>query len=87
MAAVEIKGGIDTAAVLERFGATLKSLIRAKEANPESKTILILPGVSITERVTKALNENQKIVNYWFILEELIEREEKKEELFTLLAI
>lgn len=87
IAAVEIKGGIDTAAVLERFGATLKSLIRAKEANPESITILILPGVSVTPRAREALNANRNVVNYWFILEEVINQEEQKEELFRLLAI
>ncbi|GET44100.1 XcyI family restriction endonuclease [Microseira wollei] len=87
IAAVEIKGGIDTAAVLERFGATLKSLIRAKEANPESITILILPGVSVTTRAREALNANRNVVNYWFILEEVINQEDKKEELFRLLAI
>lgn len=65
IAAVEIKGGIDTAAVIERFGATLKSLIRAKEANPESITILILPGVSVTTRAREALNANRNVVNYW----------------------
>lgn len=32
--AVEIKGGIDPAGVLERFGAALKSLRRAKQENP-----------------------------------------------------
>jgi hypothetical protein len=47
-AAVEIKGGIDTAGVLERVGAAIKSLRRAKEENPQSTTILILQGVSIT---------------------------------------
>ncbi len=40
--AVEIKGGIDSAAVLERVGAAIKSLKRAKEENPESITILIM---------------------------------------------
>ena len=38
---VEIKGGIDPARVLERFGAALKSLRRAKQENPNSITILI----------------------------------------------
>jgi len=47
-AAVEIKGGIDTAGVLERVGAAIKSLRRAKEENSLSTTILILQGVSIT---------------------------------------
>jgi XcyI restriction endonuclease len=87
LVAVEIKGGIDTAGVLERFGATLKSLIRAKEANSESTTILILPGVSVTTRAISALNASQNVVNYWFILEELVEENSKKQELFELLAI
>lgn len=87
IAAVEIKGGIDTAAVLERFGATLKSLIRAKEANPESITILILPGVSVTPRARESLNANRNVVNYWLILEEVINQEDQKEELFRLLGI
>jgi len=87
LVAIEIKGGIDTAGVLERFGATLKSLIRAKESNQEAITILIVPGVSVTPTAREALNANQNLVNYWLILEEVIEQEEKKEELFRLLDI
>ncbi len=52
-----------------------------------STTILILPGVSVTTRAISALNTAQNIVNYWFILEELVEEDNKKEELFRLLAI
>ena len=39
---VEIKGGIDPAGVLERFGAALKSLRRAKQENSKSVTTLIM---------------------------------------------
>ena len=38
LAAVEIKGGIDTAGVLERVGAAIKSLSRAKNENPRVTT-------------------------------------------------
>jgi hypothetical protein len=48
IAAVEIKGGIDKAGVLERVGAAIKSLSRSKEENLASVTILILPEVSMT---------------------------------------
>ncbi len=42
-AAVEVKGGIDPAGVLERLGAALKSLRRAREQNPTAVTILDCP--------------------------------------------
>lgn len=87
MVAVEIKGGIDTAGVLERIGAAIKSLSRAKEANPNSTTILILQGVSVTPQARGDLKTNQQAVNYWFTIEEVLDDEEKKEEFFRLLAI
>jgi len=87
VAAVEIKGGIDTAGVLERVGAAIKSLSRAKETNPESTTILILQGVSVTQQAREDLKTNQSAVNYWLTVEEVLEEEEKKEELFRLLVV
>lgn len=60
LAAVEIKGGIDTAGVLERVGAAIKSLRRAREENPRSTTILILQGVSITQRAKHDLEINRE---------------------------
>lgn len=45
MVAVEIKGGIDKARVLEQVGAAIKSLNRAKEENSNATTILILQEV------------------------------------------
>lgn len=87
LAAVEIKGGIDTAGVLERVGAAIKSLRRAREENPQSTTILILQGVSITQRAKRDLEINREVVNYWFTIEDVLESESKREEIFGLLGI
>src|SRR5260370_798078 len=48
--AVEVKGGIDKAGVLERVGAALKSLSRARQENPDAVTILIVQGVSVSQQ-------------------------------------
>jgi hypothetical protein len=86
-AAVEIKGGIDTAGVLERVGAAIKSLRRAKEENRRSTTILILQGVSITEKARRDLEINRDAVNRWFVVEDVLENESKREEVLGLLRI
>lgn len=85
--AIEIKGGIDTAGVLERIGAAIKSLRRAKEDNSKAVTILILQGVSITATARKDLELSRDFVNHWFTVEEILEDDEKREELFKLLGI
>jgi hypothetical protein len=87
IAAVEIKGGIDKAGVLERVGAAIKSLSRAKEENPASVTILILQEVSMTPQSIIDLQTNKAAVNYWFTLEDILEDEDKQNELFQLLGI
>jgi len=87
LAAVEIKGGIDKAGVLERVGAALKSLSRIKEIAPEAVTILILQEPSVTQKSEEDLRTNQSTVNYWFTYEEISGSEEKRRELFELLAI
>jgi hypothetical protein len=83
--AIEIKGGIDTAGVLERVGAAIKSLRRARDINPQSTTILILQGLSITPTARHDLEINRDAVNYWFTIEEILESENTREELFGLL--
>ncbi len=85
LAAVEIKGGIDAAGVLERIGAALKSLSRAKEASRQSVTVLLLQGVSLTERAVDDLKANRRVVNRWFKVEDVIGDEVVREELFSLL--
>lgn len=86
-AAIEIKGGIDTAGVLERIGAAMKSLSRTKQENPDAITILILQGVSVTQRARRDLQTNKRTVNYWFQVEEILEDERTREKLFNLLGI
>ncbi|MGD1703793.1 XcyI family restriction endonuclease [Dapis sp. BLCC M229] len=87
IAAVEIKGGIDRAGILERIGAAIKSLSRAKTINSESITVLILQGVSITQQAIDDLNNHQLIVNHWFTVEEVLENNQKQKQLFAILDI
>ena len=86
IAAIEIKGGIDPAGVLERVGAAIKSLRRAKEENPGSATVLILQGISLTDQAKRDLETNKQAVNYWFTIEELLTKD-KREEVFIILNI
>ena len=85
--AVEVKGGIDQAGVLERVGAAIKSLNRAKEENLNAVTILILPEVSVTPQAIVDLQTNRQAVNYWFTVEEILENDARRDEIFHLLAI
>jgi hypothetical protein len=85
--AVEVKGGIDQAGVLERIGASLKSLRRTRQENPDSLTILIIQDVSITARARQDLSINTDIVTLIFSVQEVIEDEERRERFFTALKI
>ena len=84
--AIEIKGGIDPAGVLERLGATLKSLSRTKRENPRSTTILIIPNVAMTNTFKKEVKKSGD-VDYYFANEELATPTTKREEFFQLLGI
>ncbi|MBZ0300305.1 MAG: XcyI family restriction endonuclease [Anaerolineae bacterium] len=84
---VEIKGGIDTAGVLERVGAAIKSLSRAKEENANAVTILIMQAVSMSQQAVNDLRTNQVAVNHWFTVEEILEDDDKRDTFFSLLNI
>ncbi len=84
--AIEVKGGIDTAGVLERIGAAIKSLSRAKEENPNSLTILLLQGVSVTQTAANDLTINQASVNFWFTIEEFVQDEGLRNQIFEMLG-
>jgi hypothetical protein len=86
-AAVEIKGGIDGAGVLERVGAAMKSLYRAKDENSEAITILIVQAVSLTTQAKRDLANNRTIVNHWFTVEDILENEETRDLFFQLLNL
>ncbi|MDD3566540.1 MAG: XcyI family restriction endonuclease [Methanothrix sp.] len=84
--AIEIKGGIDTAGALERFGAALKSLNRAKQENPESITVLIVHEAALTTTANGEI-ENSKSIDYLFTIGDVISKEDTKTKLFDILAI
>lgn len=87
VAAIEIKGGIDTAGVLERIGAAMKSLSRTKRENPDAITILIVQGVSVTPQARRDLKINKRTVNYWFTVEDILDSDRSREKLFKLLGV
>jgi hypothetical protein len=85
--AIEIKGGIDPAGVLERVGAALKSLRRTRQENPASITILILQDVSMTDRALIDLNINVETVTHLFGAKAILEDTTTRERFFTILSI
>jgi len=85
--AIEIKGGIDPAGVLERFGAALKSLRRAKQENPKSITVLIMQGLSLTSKAKEEIGKSKSIIDHFFTIENVMEKEEIRNKLFEILDI
>ncbi|MBL7066048.1 MAG: XcyI family restriction endonuclease [Anaerolineae bacterium] len=85
--AVEIKGGIDTAGVLERIGAVIKSLSRAKQENPGAATVLVIPGVSMTEQAKQELEAHQSDIDRWFMVEDVLNSNDVRREIFEVLGI
>lgn len=86
-AAVEVKGGIDPAGILERLGAAMKSLTRAREENPTAVTILVVQGTSLTDRARTDLELNRHIITHWFTVESLLTEEAIRAEVCELLNI
>ncbi len=85
--AIEVKGGIDTAGVLERIGAALKSLQRTRQENPDSVTILIIPDVSMTERARHDLSLSADTVTHLFRTHEILDDESQRDRFFEILGI
>ena len=81
--AVEVKGGIDTSGVLERVGAAIKSLKRAKEEN--AITILIMQGAAFSSKAQKDIELSKDVIDYFFLFEKMIAEEETREDFFRLL--
>ncbi len=84
--ALEIKGGIDTAGALERFGAALKSLRRAKQENPEAITILLMHEASITATANGEI-EGSSDIDHLFTIGDMISSDDKRSQLFGILKI
>jgi hypothetical protein len=87
LVAVEIKGGIDKAGVLERIGAALKSLSRAKQGSERAITILIVYRVSLTEQGENELKAHRGDIDYWMTIEDVLDRAEARERIFNLMAL
>jgi hypothetical protein len=73
--------------VLERIGATLKSLRRTRQENPNSITILIIQDVSMTERARQDLSINMDTVTLIFSAQSIVEDEAQREQLFMAMRI
>ncbi len=86
-AAVEVKGGIDTAGVLERVGAAIKSLSRAKDESPGAITILIMSAVSMSDQAKRDIESNKANVNYLFTVEDIIEDSDLKQRYYSLMGL
>ncbi len=87
LAAVEIKGGIDPAGVLERIGAALKSLSRAKQENVQAVTILIVVQASMTKQAVQELAAHQREIDRWLTVEDMLNNDTAREQFFTALGI
>jgi transcriptional regulator with XRE-family HTH domain len=87
LVAVEIKGGIDQAGVLERIGAAIKSLQRTRQENPDSITLLILQDVSMTERAKADLHLSIGTVTHLLGTQIILESKTEREKLFGILGI
>lgn len=85
--AVEIKGGIDPAGVLERVGAAIKSLSRAKQENPQALTILLMYKVSMTYQTIQELEAHRYDIDRWLTIEDVLNRDEARQALFEFLDI
>jgi len=86
-AAVEVKGGIDTAGVLERVGAAIKSLSRAKEESPGAITILVMSAVSMSDQAKQDIEANKSNVNYWFTMEDILQDSKQKQRYYSLMGL
>jgi hypothetical protein len=85
--AIEVKGGIDQAGVLERVGAAMKSLRRARQENPAAITILILQDISMTARAKADLGINTEIITHLFNTRMILESADERMKLFRLIGI
>ncbi|RLG33296.1 hypothetical protein DRN97_05365 [Methanosarcinales archaeon] len=73
--------------MLERFGAALKSLRRAKQENSESITVLIMQGVSLTSKAKEEIEKSKSIIDYFFTIEDIIGNEDVRKDLIKILKI
>jgi hypothetical protein len=84
--AIEIKGGIDTAGVLERLGATLKSLQHARSSGRRPKTVLVMPTTAMTTRFRADADASPDLDEY-FAIEAVIADPAERRRFFAALSL
>ncbi|MDF1559131.1 MAG: XcyI family restriction endonuclease [Bacteroidales bacterium] len=79
LAIIEIKGGIDPAGALERYGAATKSFQHALSMNPKCKNIFL--SAVYTSELKKRIQKDRLVENYYDIIE-ILEEPKKREDFF-----
>jgi hypothetical protein len=79
LAVVEIKGGIDPAGALERYGAATKSFQHSIERSPRCKNFYL--GAVYTAELKRRIRDD-RLVESDFDIVEILENPEKREEFF-----
>jgi len=79
LAIIEIKGGIDPAGALERYGAATKSFQYALSTNQKCKNIFL--SAVYTPELKKRIQKDRLVENYYDIIE-ILEEPKKREEFF-----
>ncbi|MCS6859922.1 MAG: XcyI family restriction endonuclease [Abditibacteriales bacterium] len=82
----EIKGGIDTAGVLERLGATLKSLQYASRRGKRPRTVLLMPATAMTARFRADADASPDLDAY-FAIESVIADPAERRRFFAALSL
>jgi hypothetical protein len=80
LAIIEIKGGIDPAGALERYGAATKSFQHALNTSQRCKNFL-LSAVYTSELKNRI--QNDRLVEKFYDIIEILEEPEKRDEFFT----
>lgn len=80
LAIIEIKGGIDPAGALERYGAATKSFQHALNTSQRCKNFL-LSAVYTSE--LKSRIQNDRLVEKFYDIIDILEEPEKRDEFFT----
>jgi hypothetical protein len=80
LAVVEIKGGIDPAGALERYGAATKSFQHATSVSPHCQTYFLT--AVFTDELTNRINKD-RLVDRSFNIVEMLDNPDRKEEFLS----
>lgn len=75
-AAIEIKGGLDPAGALERYGAAKKSFAKARARNSAVRTMLLMSA--ITSEISTRASQNTEVHDLVDLNEVLLEEKQRK---------